>query len=65
MSDGPGLTGGLGAIEAAGVVVPAHNEEALLPACLVALRRTASALHVPVHLLVVADRCSDRTAAVA
>ena len=55
----------LGAIAAAGVVVPAHNEEALLPACLVALRRTASALQVPVHLLVVADRCSDRTAAVA
>jgi glycosyltransferase involved in cell wall biosynthesis len=65
VSDGPGLTGGLGAIAAAGVVVPAHNEEALLPACLVALRRTASALQVPVHLLVVADRCSDRTAAVA
>jgi glycosyltransferase involved in cell wall biosynthesis len=55
----------LGAIAAAGVVVPAHNEEALLPACLAALRRTASALRVPVHLLVVADRCSDRTAAVA
>jgi hypothetical protein len=37
----------------------------LLPACVVALRRTASVLHVPVHLLVVADRCGDRTAAVA
>ena len=55
----------LGAIEAAGVVVPAHDEEALLPTCLAALRRTASVLYVPVHLLVVADRCGDRTAAVA
>jgi glycosyltransferase involved in cell wall biosynthesis len=50
---------------AAGVVVPAHDEETLLPACLAALRRAASALHVPFHLLVVADMCSDRTAAVA
>jgi hypothetical protein len=54
-----------GAIEAAGVVVPAHDEEALLPACPAALRRTTRALHVPVHRLVVADWCGDRTAAVA
>ena len=59
------MSGRLGAIAAAGVVVPAHNEEALLPACLAALRRTAGTLQVPVHLLVVADSCSDRTAAVA
>jgi glycosyltransferase involved in cell wall biosynthesis len=59
------VSGMPGAIEAAGVVVPAHDEEALLPACLAALRRTTRALHVPVHLLVVADWCGDRTAAVA
>ena len=59
------MSGRLGAIAAAGVVVPAHNEETLLPACLAALRRAASALQVPVHLLVVTDMCSDRTAAVA
>jgi glycosyltransferase involved in cell wall biosynthesis len=52
-------------IAAAGVVVPAHDEEALLPACLTALRRAASTLHVPVQLLVVADECGDRTAKVA
>jgi glycosyltransferase involved in cell wall biosynthesis len=63
--DGTGVSSGLAAIAAAGVVVPAHNEEVLLPACLAALRRTASALQVPVFLLVVADMCSDRTAAVA
>ena len=59
------MSSGPGAIAAVGVVVPAHNEETLLPACLAALRRTASALHVPVHLLIVADMCGDRTAAVA
>jgi glycosyltransferase involved in cell wall biosynthesis len=52
-------------IETAGIVVPAHNEEQLLPACLAALRRAARALTIPAHLLVAADNCSDRTAAVA
>jgi glycosyltransferase involved in cell wall biosynthesis len=45
-----------------GVVVPAHNEEVLLPGCLAALRSAASAVDVPVHLLVVLDTCTDRTA---
>jgi len=58
MSGGP-------AIGAAGVVVPAHDEETLLPACLAALLRAARAVPVPVHVLVVADACTDRTAAVA
>ncbi len=52
-------------IEAAGVVVPAHDEETLLPACLLALRQAASRVRVPVRVLVVADSCTDRTAAVA
>jgi glycosyltransferase involved in cell wall biosynthesis len=52
-------------IEAAGVVVPAHNEETLLPACLTALHHAAHPATVPVHVLVVADCCTDRTAAVA
>jgi glycosyltransferase involved in cell wall biosynthesis len=52
-------------IKAAAVVVPAHNEETLLPACLRALRRAASPLSLPVHLLVVADACTDRTVAAA
>ncbi|MGH3833690.1 MAG: glycosyltransferase [Pseudonocardiaceae bacterium] len=45
-----------------GIVVPAHNEAELLPGCLAALRRAAAAVDVPVHLLVVLDACSDRTA---
>jgi glycosyltransferase involved in cell wall biosynthesis len=47
------------------VVVPAHNEEALLPACLAALRRAARAVSTPVHVLVVADTCTDKTAVTA
>ena len=54
-----------GCIATAGVVVPAHNEEELLPACLAALRSAADAAGVPVRLLVVADACTDATAAVA
>jgi glycosyltransferase involved in cell wall biosynthesis len=56
------VTGPAG-IEAVGVVVPAHNEETLLPACLAALRLAAGVLGVPVFVLVVADSCTDRTAA--
>lgn len=54
-----------GRVAVAGVVVPAHNEEELLPACLTALRSAAGAAGVPVRLLVVADACTDATAAVA
>lgn len=51
-----------------GVVVPAHNEEALIGQCLQALRRAA--LHPdlagePVQVLVVLDACADRTGEVA
>jgi glycosyltransferase involved in cell wall biosynthesis len=49
----------------AGVVVPAHDEAELLPACLAALRSAADVAGVPVRLLVVADACTDATAAVA
>ncbi len=52
-------------IKAAGVVIPAHNEQDLLPACLTAAREAARQAGVPVHLVVAADACTDRTAAVA
>jgi glycosyltransferase involved in cell wall biosynthesis len=53
-------------IEAVGVVVPAHDEEDLMPDCLSAVRRAGQALDgVPVHLVVAADACGDRTAEVA
>ena len=44
------------------MVVPAHNEEALIPACLTALRDAASLISVPVRVVVVLDDCTDRTA---
>jgi glycosyltransferase involved in cell wall biosynthesis len=50
-------------IGAVGVVIPAHNEEELLPSCLAALRMAIRVIApVPVHLIVVADACDDRTA---
>jgi glycosyltransferase involved in cell wall biosynthesis len=49
-----------------GVVVPAHNEQDLLPSCLASLRRAGRAVRgTPVHLVVVADASRDRTAQVA
>jgi glycosyltransferase involved in cell wall biosynthesis len=51
------------AIGAVGVIVPAHNEQDLLPSCLARVRRAAQALGgTPVHLVVVADACRDLTA---
>jgi glycosyltransferase involved in cell wall biosynthesis len=44
-----------------GVVVPAHNEEALLPACLAALGAAAARAPVPVSVVVVLDSCTDGT----
>ena len=52
-------------IQAVGVVVPAHDEETLLPACLLALRRACDCVRVPTLVLVVADSCTDRTVEVA
>lgn len=49
-----------------GVVVPAHEEQALLPGCLAALAVAAAQDGVPpVRVVVIADACSDATAAVA
>jgi glycosyltransferase involved in cell wall biosynthesis len=47
------------------VVVPAHDEQDLLPACLASLRTAAAAVEVPVELVVVADDCRDATVALA
>jgi glycosyltransferase involved in cell wall biosynthesis len=48
------------------VVVPAHDEQDLLPACLAALARSAAvAAPLAVEVIVVADSCTDGTAALA
>jgi glycosyltransferase involved in cell wall biosynthesis len=58
------------AVEVVHVVVPAHDEEALLPACLDSLARAADVLRShrdapTVRISVVLDACSDRSEAVA
>ena len=56
----------IGAVGAIGVIVPAHNEQDLLPSCLASVRRAERALRGgPVHLVVVADACRDQSAQVA
>ena len=55
-------------VEVVGIVVPARNEQDLLPAALQALDRAAQPVRrrgVVVDLLVVADSCTDATATVA
>jgi hypothetical protein len=49
------------AVTRVGVVIPAHDEEALLPACLSALGAAAARAGVPVCVVVVLDACSDGT----
>lgn len=46
------------------VVVPAHDEERLIDACLSTLQIAAEAVDVPVSVLVVLDACSDATASI-
>jgi glycosyltransferase involved in cell wall biosynthesis len=43
------------------VVIPAHNEERYLPACLDAVRVAAARFGRPVEMLVVLNRCTDRS----
>ncbi|MEV6415034.1 glycosyltransferase [Kribbella sp. NPDC051718] len=52
-------------IGAAGIVIPAHNEERLIAACLHALQNAVASVRVPISICVVADRCSDRTVEIA
>jgi glycosyltransferase involved in cell wall biosynthesis len=47
------------------VVVPAHNEELLLPDALKAIAVAANAVDGDVEVIVVANRCTDATAALA
>ncbi|AZG46859.1 glycosyltransferase [Gordonia insulae] len=49
------------AIDRVVVVVPAHNEEELLPACLAALGIAADRVDVQVETVVVLDACTDAT----
>ena len=51
-----------------GVAIPAHNEEALLPACLRSIERAARHADLvgeQVVMVVAVDRCTDRTGVIA
>ncbi|HEX4017966.1 MAG TPA: glycosyltransferase [Frankiaceae bacterium] len=48
-----------------GVVVPAHNEEELLPACLAGLAAAVATTPVPAKVLVVLDNCTDASSTAA
>lgn len=59
-----------GTIRRVGVVVPAHDEEAMIGGCLAAVERSASLARaarpgLEVLVVVVLDRCTDGTAALA
>lgn len=49
-------------VDGIAVVVPARDEEALVPACLDSLAVAAGACPVPVGTIVVLDGCTDRSA---
>lgn len=51
-------------IRAGAVIIPARNEEALLPHCLASVRRAVAAVEVPTHVVVALDSCTDGTARV-
>ena len=50
--------------DAVGVVIPAHNEQELLPASLHSLAEAVGRIEVPTRIVVALDRCTDRSAAI-
>jgi len=47
------------------VIIPAHNEEELLPRCLDSVKKASLIYQGPVETVVVCNRCSDRTESIA
>lgn len=47
------------------VIIPAHNEEAYAARCIRSIRAAARYYGVPAEILVVCNRCTDRTAEIA
>jgi len=63
-ASGVGVIAARPTISAVGVVVPAHNEELLLPRCLDSVLDSLRSLAAPATVAVVLDRCSDRSVSV-
>jgi glycosyltransferase involved in cell wall biosynthesis len=55
----------VGAAPSISVVIPARNEEALLPRCLASIDRAQETLGEPIEVIVVLNRCTDRTEEIA
>lgn len=47
------------------IIIPARDEEQYLPRCLASIRRSAAHAAVPVEIIVVLNRCTDRTEQIA
>ncbi|MEY3897939.1 MAG: hypothetical protein RLZZ214_3460 [Verrucomicrobiota bacterium] len=47
------------------LIIPAHNEDAFLPACLEAARKAAERIDTGVEIIVVLNRCTDGTEEIA
>jgi glycosyltransferase involved in cell wall biosynthesis len=47
------------------VVIPAHNEEAFIGACIASVKKAAEKVAQPVEIIVCINRCSDNTEAIA
>ncbi len=47
------------------VIVPAHNEQRYLPACLASIHHAARSIECDVEIVVVANRCTDATEVIA
>jgi glycosyltransferase involved in cell wall biosynthesis len=47
------------------IVIPARNEEQFLPKCLEAIKAASHGVQVPIEVVVVLNRCTDRTAEIA
>jgi glycosyltransferase involved in cell wall biosynthesis len=52
------------AVDAVGVVIPARNEQELLPDCLRSVTEAAGRIEIPTRIVVALDRCTDRSAAI-
>jgi glycosyltransferase involved in cell wall biosynthesis len=47
------------------VIIPAHNEELYITKCLKSIKRAESLIDIPVEIVVVLNRCTDRTEKIA
>lgn len=53
------------AIQKISVVIPAHNEQALIAQCLDSVKRAAANIAIPVEIVVCLNACSDDTGSIA